>query len=129
MRTQSRGQASPATGGPEGATRKGGKVEINRQLFFTTLGSLFLDSWMKWSALIFPRQKEALRSTEHTRLRLSDLISSCCSHKLSHTLCCLIVQIIYIHTYNVLKGPVRWLCILCLAGKPSLHLEVTCREL
>lgn len=71
---------------PEGATRKSGKVEINRQLFFTTLRSLFLDSWMKWSALIFPQQKEALRSTEHTRLRLSDLISSCCSHKLSVTL-------------------------------------------
>lgn len=84
--TQNRGQASPATGGPEGATRKSVKVEINRQLFFTTLRSLFLDSWMKWSPLIFPQQKEALRSTEHTRLRLSDLISSCCSHKLSVTL-------------------------------------------
>lgn len=84
---------------PERAVRRSGNVEINRQLFFTTLQSLFLDSWMKWSLLIFPQQKEALRSTEHTSTSVCSHLKLLLSQTLSHMICCLIVQMIYINIY------------------------------
>lgn len=97
------------------ATTKSETVRLKDDYFYSSL-SFFLDSWMNCHHLCSSTKRSTKKHWPHTSAFVWSHLKLLLSQTLNHTVCCLIVKK---QNKNVLKGAVKWVCVLHWAGMAS----------